>query len=185
MLPQVTTEGADVTAPPITALPQGDLRLLQTEAVQRLLNSKELARVAYVESDGTPRVLPIMFHWDGTDVVLSSFAGARKIPAIRARPDVAITIDTPVHPPEILLIRGRATVTDVDGIVPEFILANYRYGGPEFGASRIAEVDHPGTRMARIAVRPTWVGLIDFRTRFSGGRTAEDFQRRGQQTAAR
>ncbi|GFJ87126.1 hypothetical protein [Phytohabitans rumicis] len=67
----------------------------------------------------------------------------------------------------------------MDGVTEEFKLANYRYGGPEFGASRIAEVDHPGTRMARIAVRPSWVGVIDFKTRFTGGRTAEEFLQRG------
>jgi hypothetical protein len=164
----------------MAGLPQGDLRLLEHEVAQRLLTSKEMARVAYVEADGTPRVVPMMFHWNGAEVILSSFAGALKIPAIRARPDVAITIDTTQHPPEVLMIRGQATVTDVDGVVPEFILANYRYGGPEFGAKRIAEVDHPGTKMARIAVRPTWVGLLDFKTRFSGGRSAEEFLQRGQ-----
>lgn len=164
----------------MTALPQGDIRLLESEVAQRLLASKELARLAYVARDGTPRVLPIMFHWNGTEIVLSSFAGAHKIAALRERPDVAITIDTSVHPPEILLIRGRAELTDVDGVAPEFRLANLRYGGPEFGARRIAEVDHPGTRMVRIVVRPTWVGVLDFRTRFSGGRNAEEFALRGQ-----
>jgi hypothetical protein len=165
----------------LTRLPQGDVRLLETEVAQRLLASRELARVAYVALDGKPRVLPMMFQWTGTEVVLSSFAGARKLPALRARPEVAITIDTSVHPPEILLIRGRVTLTDVDGLVPEFVQANLRYGGPEFGASRIAEVDHPGTKMVRIGVRPRWVGVLDFRTRFSGGRTSEDFQQRGRQ----
>jgi hypothetical protein len=161
-------------------LPQGDLRLLDSEVAQRLLASKELARLAYVAKDGTPRVLPIMFHWNGSEVIMCSFAEARKIPAIQARPDVAITIDTSQWPAEILLIRGRATITKVDGVAQEFIEANYRYGGREFGAGRIAEVDHPSTKMWRIAVRPAWVGVIDFQTRFSGGRSVEQFARRGQ-----
>ena len=170
-----------MTAP---ALPQGDLRLLETEVAQRLLHSKELARVAYTGRDGKPRVVPMMFHWNGSEVVLASFAGALKIPALRERPDVAITIDTSVHPPEILLIRGTATLTEVDGIVPEFIEANYRYGGPEFGASRIAEVNHPGVRMVRIGVRPSWVGVLDFRTRFSGGRNETDLRAAGSASAS-
>jgi hypothetical protein len=164
----------------VTQLPQGDLRLLETEVAQRLLVSRELARLAYVALDGTPRVLPIMFHWDGSEIVLASFAGAFKIKALRARPEVAITIDTSVHPPEILLIRGRAVITEVDGVVPEFRLANLRYGGPEFGASRIAEVERPGLKMFRIAIAPTWVGVLDFTTRFSGGRDVKEFELRGQ-----
>lgn len=165
-------------APP--TLPQGDVQLLDSPLAQRLLGSTELARLAYVAHDGTPRVFPMLFHWTGAEIVFSTFAGARKIAALRARPDVAITIDTAAMPPAVLLIRGQAVVTDVDGIVPEYALAQYRYAGPVQGAATIAEVDHPGVRMARISVRPTWVGTIDFMTRFPGGGTAEQFARRGQ-----
>jgi hypothetical protein len=35
----------------------------------------------------------------------------------------------------------------------------------EQAAAHLGQVDRPGTRMARIAVRPAWVGLIDFDTR--------------------
>src|SRR2546423_15166285 len=102
-----------------STLPQGDLRLLDTETARELLASRELARLAYTAADGTPRVFPMLFHWTGEEIVFATFAGARKIAALRARPDVAITIDTAAAPPEVLLLRGRAEVTDVDGIVPE------------------------------------------------------------------
>lgn len=163
----------------VMTLPQGDVRLLDSPTAQRLLHSTELARVAYVAGDGTPRVFPMLFHWTGQELVLSTFAGARKIGALRARPDIAVTIDTASTPPESLLIRGRAVVTDVDGVVPEYILAQRRYAGPEQGDANVAEIDRPGTRMARIAIRPTWVGILDFQTRFPGGVTAEAFARRG------
>jgi hypothetical protein len=146
---------------------------------RRLLASTELARLAYVAADGTPRVMPMLFHWTGEELVMSTFAGARKIAALRARPDVAITIDTSGVPPEVLLLRGRVTVTDVEGIVPEYALAQRRYYGEEQAAASLAEVDQPGTRMARIALRPSWAGVIDFQTRFPGGTGAEEFQQRG------
>ncbi|MBC6459489.1 pyridoxamine 5'-phosphate oxidase family protein [Actinomadura sp. HBU206391] len=166
-------------APDPMALPQGDLGLLDSDVAARLLASTELARLAYVAADGTPRVFPMLFHWTGADVVMSTFEGTRKIAALRARPDVAITIDRASTPPEVLLIRGQATVTDVEGVVPEYALAQRRYAGPEQAAVNLAEVDHPGTRMARIAVRPTWVGVLDFQTRLPGGTGIEEFQRRG------
>lgn len=159
-------------------LPQGNVGLLDSEVAQRLLASTELARLAYVAADGTPRLLPMLFHWTGSDIVLSTFGGA-KVRALRARPDVAITIDTASTPPAALLLRGRASVTNVDGIVPEYVLAMQRYAGPEQGAANIAAVDHPGTTMVRIAVRPIWVGVLDFQTRFPGGMSAEDFADRG------
>jgi hypothetical protein len=163
----------------VMTLPQGDVRLLDSDVARRLLASQELARLAYVAADGTPRVFPMLFHWTGTEVVMSTFAGAAKIVALRARPGVAITIDAASTPPSVLLIRGRASVTDVAGIVPEYALAQHRYAGAEQGAANVAAVDHPGTRMARIAVRPAWVGVLDFQTRLPGGAGVEDFERRG------
>jgi PPOX class probable F420-dependent enzyme len=161
-------------------LPQGDPRLIDTDIAQRLLASKELARLAYVATDGTPRVFPMLFHWTGEEVVMATFAGAAKIAAIRANPQVAITIDTSATPPSVLLVRGTAEVTEVDGVVEEYRLAHHRYAGPEQGERNVADADRPGVRMARIAVRPTWVGTLDFVSRFPGGGTADDFANRGQ-----
>ncbi|GLY90062.1 pyridoxamine 5'-phosphate oxidase family protein [Actinoallomurus iriomotensis] len=160
-------------------LAQGDLRLLDDEVARRLLASTELARLAYVAADGTPRVFPMLFHWTGEEVVMSTFAGARKIAALRARPDVAVTIDSAGPPPEVLLLRGRMEVTDVEGVVPEYASAQRRYAGEEQAAAGIAEIDGPGLRMARLALRPSWVGVLDFHTRYPGGTTAGEFQKRG------
>src|ERR1700752_3909739 len=113
---------------------QGDLRLLETDLAQRLLASTELARAAYGTQEGPPRVFPSMFHWTGTELVFGTFAGGAKIAALRARPAIAMTIDTPGPPPEVLLLRGQAEVTDVEGIIPEYAAAHHRYYGPEQGA---------------------------------------------------
>jgi hypothetical protein len=128
---------------------------------------------------GTPRVFPMLFHWTGEELVLSTFAGARKITALRARPAAAVTIDAATSPPETLLLRGDVEVTDDEGVVPEYVLAQRRYAGHEQGDANVAEIDHPGVRMARIAMRPTWVGVLDFRTRMPGGSSVEEFQQRG------
>lgn len=168
------TDPADVME-----LPQGDIRLLQSRVATRLLASRELARVAYIARDGTPRVFPMLFHWTGDELVLCTFAGARKIAAIRANPSVAVTIDAATTPPKVLLLRGRATVREGDGILPEYRLAHRRYAGQQQGDANVAAVDHPGVRMARIGLRPAWVGLLDFVTRMPGGVSAEDFDKRG------
>src|SRR5512135_2573741 len=44
---------------------QGGLSLLDDPAAQRLLESTEVAHLAYNWSDGTPRCTPIWFHWSG------------------------------------------------------------------------------------------------------------------------
>jgi hypothetical protein len=153
----------------MTTTKQGPTELLQHETAIRLLASTELARLAYVAGDGTPRNLPMMFHWTGSELVMATFAGASKIEALRARPDVAVTIDRPGPPPEVLLLRGRVELTEISGIVPEYAAAHRRYYGEEQGAANVAQVDQPGVRMVRVALRPTWVGVLDFQTRFPRG----------------
>ena len=153
-------------------LPQGDLGLLRSDVAQRLLNSTVPARLAYVAADGTPRIVPTWFVWTGEELVMATFVAAAhvrhaaaRLRALRARPDVAVTIDTEGTPPLVLSIRGRASVSEVDGLAEEYAQAARRYMGEEAAAGYLAQLDRPGTRMARVAVRPTWVGIIDFQTR--------------------
>src|SRR5256885_10105376 len=91
---------------------------------------------------------------------------APKLPALRKNPTVALTIDTEVHPPKILLIRGRAELDFVDGIPDEYLQATSTYEmTPEQRVAWEAEVRslyHDGT--VRIVVTPTWAKLIDFET---------------------
>src|SRR5919198_2230185 len=145
------------------ALPQGDLRLLESDVARRLLTSTIPARLAYIARDGTPRIVPTWFHWTGDELVMPTFlAGAHvrhpaaRLAALRANPAVGISIDTESFPPEVLLVRGRVSLTEVDGVVPEYALAARRYLGEEAAASYLAQIDQPDTRMARIALRPAW-----------------------------
>jgi Pyridoxamine 5'-phosphate oxidase len=157
-----------------TGLRQGDLALLDTELAQRLLAAPIPARMAFIALDGTPRVVPSWFHWTGRELVTVTYvAGPRigirhpatRVAALRARPDVAVTIDTDTFPPQSLSMRGRAEITEVDGLAPEYAAAARRYLGDEAAAGMLASLDQPGTRQARIVLRPTWVGMLDFDTR--------------------
>jgi hypothetical protein len=89
--------------------------------------------------------------------------------ALRARPDVAVSIDTESTPAQALLIRGKAQVTEVAGIDPDYAVSARQYLGEEGARELLAVADQPGTRMARVTVRPAWVGMLDF----AGGRVPE------------
>jgi len=155
-------------------LRQGDTRLLRTDLAERLLHSTIPARLAFVWTDGTPRIVPTWFHWTGEEIVMPTFiAGpaigirhpAARIAALRVNPRVALTIDTNTAPPQSLTIRGTAEITQVEGVTPEYAAAARRYLGEEAAGSMLASLDQPGTVQARIAVRPDWVGMLDFVTR--------------------
>ncbi|WP_069165540.1 pyridoxamine 5'-phosphate oxidase family protein [Nocardia altamirensis] len=149
-------------------LAQGDVRLLDTDLAKRLLAANLPARLAFTAADGTPRVIPINFWWNGTEVVMTGFATSKKAKMLRARPEVAITIDTNAAPPEVLLIRGRAEISESDGLLPEYAAA-MRKGGEAEVAEYLDFLTGMAPRMERIAVRPSWVGLMDFRTRYPEG----------------
>jgi hypothetical protein len=90
---------------------------------------------------------------------------AGRLRALRQNPDVAVTIDTETFPPEVLTIRGRVAISEVDGIPPEYASAARRYLGDEAALAYLDQIDQPGTRMARIDLRPSWVGVLDFQSR--------------------
>ncbi len=145
---------------------QGSLDLLQHPASQQLLQSKIPARLAYIWTDGTPRVVPIWFHWNGKELVLATPPKAPKLKALAKNPNVALTIDDNAFPHKVLLIRGTARLEPVKGIVPEYAQAAERYFGVQQGKGWVAQLQSMVQEMVRITITPEWVGLLDFQTRF-------------------
>ena len=145
---------------------QGDLGLLQHATSKELLESKIPTRLAYVWTDGTPRVIPIWFHWNGREIVMASPPKAPKLKALAKNGKVSLTIDDNVFPHKVLLIRGSARLQNLDGIVPEYALAAERYFGGEQGKAWVEKLGSMISSMVRITVKPEWVGLLDFQTRF-------------------
>ncbi len=139
--------------------------ILDRPISQELL-ARDITRLAYVAKDGTPRNVPIAFAWNGTTIVMCTAKNAPKLRALSENPMVALTIDTEVHPPKILLIRGRAELDYVDDIPDEYLQTTSTYEmSPEQRVEWEKEVRslyYEG--MVRIVVTPTWAKLIDFET---------------------
>ena len=53
-------------------IPQGDLALLHEPVAQQLLTQQTVLRLAYTWTDGSPRVVPHWFVWNGREIVLST-----------------------------------------------------------------------------------------------------------------
>ncbi len=143
---------------------QGDVGLLNDPVAQGLLESTIPARLAYTWTDGTPRVVPINFRWTGGEIVMGTPPKAPKLSALTQNPRVAITIDSTTWPYKVLLIRGAAQVQMRDDVDPDYALAAERYLGEAAGRAWVEGLR--GQPMARIAVKPDWVAVLDFETRF-------------------
>jgi nitroimidazol reductase NimA-like FMN-containing flavoprotein (pyridoxamine 5'-phosphate oxidase superfamily) len=141
-----------------TAELQGEL-----EAAEETLRTATLARLAYDGIDGTPRVIPIGFLWTGRAVVVATHPTAPKFAALRARPRVALTIDTP-SPTRSVLLRGDAEIEVLDGVVPEYLEAAAKSMAGEQLAAFEASCRETYDRMARISIVPDWARYFDFGT---------------------
>jgi Pyridoxamine 5'-phosphate oxidase len=147
---------------------QDEIRMVMEDPVgRRLLMSANPARLAYTALNGTPRVVPVAFHWNGESVVIGTVPGSAKVPALRANPAVALTIDTspPAWPPNVLLVRGTAAVSLVDGVFPEYVEGARKVTPAEEFPRWEAGVRALYDQMARIDVTPTWAKVHDFETR--------------------
>ena len=105
---------------------QGSVALLNDPVAQELLRSTSPARLAYVWRDGSPRVVPMWFHWNGKEIVLGTPDKAPKVRALSTGTKVALSIDGNTWPYKALQIRGSALVETVAGVVPEYALAAER-----------------------------------------------------------
>lgn len=145
---------------------QGSLDLLQDPVAQELLHSSFPAHLAYVWKDGSPRVVPMAFHWDGNEIVMGSPPKAPKVKRLDGK-KVAVTIDSIYPPFHVLYIRGTAHVSITEGVPMEYALAmNRYYSTPEAADAWLKQVGALFPKMARIAVTPEWVGILDFEQRF-------------------
>lgn len=137
-----------------------------SQPLSRELLNRDLARLAFTATDGTPRCIPIAFTWNGSQIVMCTAKNARKLRALRQNPAVALTVDTEVFPPHVLLIRGQAGLDPVDGIPDEYLQMNGSYPmSPEQRAGFEAEVRATYVDgMVRIVVTPSWAKVLDFET---------------------
>ena len=91
---RVQRAGGVAARAPTTMSRQGGLALLQEPVAKALLQSTQPAHLAYVARDGTPRVVPVWFHWTGRALVVGSPPTSPKVQALTPTAPVAVSIDT-------------------------------------------------------------------------------------------
>lgn len=140
------------------------LDVLSDPVAKELLSSRQPAHLAYTWTDGTPRVVPIWFHWTGDAIVMASPPNAPKVKVLSDGTPVAITIDSSAWPYRVLMVRGHVAVSTVNGVPDEYAEAAKRYFGAEQGTEWVAQFD-PNMPTTRMAVQPEWAVVLDFETR--------------------
>jgi hypothetical protein len=139
--------------------------VLNDPLAQELVHSPLLARLAYNGGDGYPRVIPIGYQWSGGQFIVCTASNAPKVRALQINPKVALTVDTDTQPPQVLLVRGTASVEIVDGIPAEYLDASKKYIPEQQWQGFEVQVRGLYKQMARITITADWAKLLDFETR--------------------
>lgn len=127
--------------------------LLQGPVATELLASKQMACLAYTWTDGTPRVVPLWFHWEGHVVTFGTPVRAPKLRALTKNPHVAATIeDGTAWPYKALLIRREASVEVLDHVSPEYEASARRHLGKAEGEAVVSGLR--SVPMAKITIEP-------------------------------
>jgi hypothetical protein len=131
---------------------------------QELLRSEPLLRLSYTARDGSPRVIPIGYVWDGTSFQMWTIPISAKVKALQADPRVALVVDILGLPPRVLLARGDAVLATVDGVPDGYLEASHRTMPQDQWAGFDAQVRELYDQMVTITVTPNWAKLLDFET---------------------
>ena len=141
--------------------------ILQADSVaQHVLRLPLIARLAYSWRDGSPRVVPMWFHWTGEEILMGAPPNAPKMKVLAQRPQVAVSIDTVEWPYHWLTVRGTASVQVFSEPFAEYSGMAHRYLGEEGGEQFLAALRQTFPAWARIAIRPQEVRVLDFQGRF-------------------
>ena len=80
-----------------------------------IFESRSFAHVATVDDDGMPQVTPVWVEYDGEYVVINSAAGRKKDRNLRARPEVAISIQDPENMYRYVGVQGMVEEITEEG----------------------------------------------------------------------
>ena len=138
-------------------------RCSKSRGAEALLAERGLA---YTWLDGTPRIVAIGFHWNGTEIVLGTFPDAPKMKVLRDGARVAVSIDTDTMPYKVLQVRGTVRTDVVEGVAPEYAAMTLATLGEQVGRAWLDTMGALCPRMARVFITPQWVAVLDFEARF-------------------
>ena len=122
------------------------------------------AHLAYNGPDGSPRVIPVGFLWNGERLIVCTATTSPKVAALASRPNVALAVDSGDSPggAKSLLVRGVASMETVDGVADEYIAMSAKSMDAAQQAEFEREVRKVYKQMVRISIEPQWARFFDY-----------------------
>lgn len=87
------------------------------EQTDAFLRTTRIAKLATLNADGSPAVVPVWFEWDGQTATLFTYYKSPKLMRIRRDNRVALSVEEPLGAMEAwVTIEGTAAIEDDGGI---------------------------------------------------------------------
>jgi len=81
-----------------------------------VFDKRAFAHVATVDADGQPQVTPVWVEYDGEHVLINSAKGRKKDRNLRARPEVALSVQDPDNGYRYVGVQGKIVeITEAGG----------------------------------------------------------------------
>jgi PPOX class probable F420-dependent enzyme len=74
------------------------------------LRSEQMIWITTVRADGQPQTSAVWFHWDGSDFLVFSQPGARKVHNLAADPRVSLNLNGAGYGADLVIVEGTAEV---------------------------------------------------------------------------
>src|ERR1700743_4000403 len=119
------------------------------DEAKHLLENKDFAHVATINSDGTPQVSAVWIGRDGDLVTFNTAEGRVKTNNLRDNPSVAISIANQENPYENLIIQGKVVEITQDGADDDIAALAKLYLDADSSPSR-----QPGEERVIVKIEP-------------------------------
>lgn len=84
------------------------------QELEQFLREPNLAKLATINPDGTPHLVPVWYLHEGQDLVIVTNPTSRKVRNILRDPRVTVCVDRATPPYAGVILRGKATVEHVE-----------------------------------------------------------------------
>ncbi len=87
---------------------------ISKESINKFLELVLICRIATVDSQGYPHVVPGWYGWDGESLWISAFRSTRKVRNIRYTPMISVAIDTTTNHLDnrAVVLEGKAELVE-------------------------------------------------------------------------
>ena len=119
------------------------------------LRETRIAKLASLNADGSPNVVPVWFEWDGNTATIFTTRSTAKVKRILRDPRVALSVEEGVGLPEAwVTIEGAAAIEEQGGWGLAQRLA-HRYYTPEQNSTILPQWEKLASEWVVVRITPT------------------------------